>query len=397
MRTVRLVDADASCGGKAATLGRLLRHGMPVPDGVVVTGLGGDEPDDASLTAVVADVLDRLGPGPLAVRSSAPDEDGALASWAGVLETVLGASGPDAVAAAVRTCVASFTGPRAQAYRARLGRPAAVGAEGAGSVLVQALVPADCAGVLFTSHPVTGAEETVIAAARGLGESVVAGTAGTDTLTVRAGRVEVAVGDQPTRLDVRDGHLVRSPVAERDRGRPCLTPRRALELAALGDAVAGLLGGPQDLEWAVAGDRVWLLQARPVTARPHEDDGSGIRADAVGRAGLGRLLGAGVPASPGVSTGTVRVVRDPAEPAGFGAGDVLVCATTSPAWTPLLAVAGAVVTETGGLLAHAAIVAREFGIPAVVSVPGATTRLVDGVTVRVDGRRGTIEAVPPLP
>lgn len=396
MRTVRLVDAGASCGGKAATLGRLLRDGMPVPDGVVVTGLGAGEPDDASLTAVVADVLDRLGHGPLAVRSSAPDEDDALASWAGVLETVLGASGPDAVAAAVRTCVASFTGKRAQAYRARLGRPAAAGAVG-GSVLVQALVPADCAGVLFTRHPVTGAEETVIAAARGLGESVVAGTVAADTLTVRNGRVEVAAGDQQTRLDLRDGHLVRSPVAERDRGRPCLTSRRALELAALGDAVAGLLDGPQDLEWAVAGDRVWLLQARPVTARPHEGDGPGIRADAVGRAGLGPLLGAGVPASPGVSTGTVRVVRDPADPAGFGAGDVLVCATTSPAWTPLLAMAGAVVTETGGLLAHAAIVAREFGIPAVVSVPGATTRLVDGATVRVDGRRGTIEAVPPLP
>ena len=391
MRTVPLVHADASCGGKAATLGRLLRHGLPVPDGVVLTDLGVPPLDGATLRVAVADVLGRLGGGPVAVRSSAPDEDGSLASWAGVLETVLGAGSPDAVADAVRTCVASFTGQRAEAYRARLGRPAS----GAGSVLVQALVPADCAGVLFTRHPVTGADETVIAAARGLGESVVAGGAGVDTLTVRGPRVEVVPGDQATRLDVRDGALVRSPVTASDRSRPCLTPRRALELAALGDAVAELLGGPQDVEWAVADGRVWLLQARPVTARPREGDGGGIRPDGDPRAPSGELLGTGVPASPGVATGTVRVVRDPGDHAGFGAGDVLVCATTSPAWTPLLAVAGAVVTETGGILAHAAIVAREFGIPAVVSVADATTRLVDGVAVRVDGRRGTIEALPP--
>ena len=308
-----------------------------------------------------------------------------------MLETVVGAGSPDAVADAVRTCVASFTGQRAEAYRARLGRPAS----GSGSVLVQALVPADCAGVLFTRHPVTGADETVIAAARGLGESVVAGGVGVDTLTVRGPRVEVVPGDQATRLDVRDGALVRSPVTASDRSRPCLTPRRALELAALGDAVGELLGSPQDVEWAVADDRVWLLQARPVTARPRQGDDGGIRPDDP-RAPSGALLGTGVPASPGVATGTVRVVRDPGDHPEFGAGDVLVCATTSPAWTPLLAVAGAVVTETGGILAHAAIVAREFGIPAVVSVADATTRLADGVAVRVDGRRGTIEALPPL-
>ena len=263
-------------------------------------------------------------------------------------------------------------------------------------MLVQALVPADCAGVLFTRHPVTGADETLIAAARGLGESVVAGGVGVDTVTVRGPHVEVVAGDQATRLDVRDGALVRSPVTASDRADPCLTPRRARELAALGDAVADLLGAPQDVEWAVAHDRLWLLQARPVTARPDGGDGAGIRPVADPRATPGALLGTGVPASPGVATGPVRVVRDPGDHGGFGAGDVLVCATTSPAWTPLLAVAGAVVTETGGLLAHAAIVAREFGIPAVVSVADATTRLVDGVAVRVDGRRGTIEALPPL-
>ena len=392
MRTVPLVHADASCGGKAATLGRLLRHGLPVPDGVVLTDLGGPPLDGATLRVAVADVLGRLGGGPVAVRSSAPDEDGSPASWAGVLETVLAAGSPDAVADAVRTCVASFTGQRAEAYRARLGRPASR----EGSVLVQALVPADCAGVLFTRHPVTGADETVIAAARGLGESVVAGGVCVDTLIVRGPRVEVVPGDQATRLDMRDGALVRSPLTASERRRPCLTPRRALELAALGDAVGELLGSPQDVEWAVADDRVWLLQARPVTAGPRQGDGSGTRPDRDPRAPSGGLLGTGVPASPGVATGTVRVVRDPGDHAGFGAGDVLVCSTTSPAWTPLLAVAGAVVTETGGILAHAAIVAREFGIPAVVSVADATTRLVDGVAVRVDGRRGTIEALPPL-
>ena len=393
MRTVPLVDADASCGGKAATLGRLLRHGMPVPDGVVLTDLGGPPLDGEPLRVASPTSWAASRGGPVAVRSSAADEDGSTASWAGVLETVVGAGSPDAVADAVRTCVASFTGPRAEAYRARLGRPASA----SGSVLVQALVPADCAGVLFTRHPVTGADETVIAAARGLGDSVVAGGVGVDTLTVR-GATRRGRRRRPGHPPRRARRWPRAEPGGGVRPHPSLPDAPPGPRAGLPGRRGGRAPGrSQDVEWAVADERVWLLQARPVTAGPRGGDGSGIRPVADPRATHGALLGTGVPRARGSPRARSASCTTPVTTRRFGAGDVLVCATTSPAWTPLLAVAGAVVTETGGLLAHAAIVAREFGIPAVVSVTDATTRLVDGVLVRVDGRRGTIEALPPQP
>ena len=386
MQVVPLVDADEDCGGKAATLGVLLRAAMPVPPGMVITGLHAGSGDGPALGAVVAGVLDRLGGGPVAVRSSATDEDGAAASWAGVLETVLGVEGPHAVTDAVRACVASTAAAAAAAYRRRLGRPPAT----ATAVLVQSLVVADTAGVLFTRHPVTGADESVIAAAWGLGASVVSGCVEPDTVTVRGDDVALVVGDKATRLDLRDGRLLRADVPAHERAAACLTSEQARRLAGLGAEVAALLGGPQDIEWAVADDRVWVLQARPVTtgapARPSTPRGDGDDGSTP------RPLATGVPASPGVVTGTVRVLHDPSEP--VRRGDVLVCETTSPAWTHHLSLAGAVVTETGNLLAHAAIVAREFGIPAVVSVTGATTVLVEGSTVTVDGWRGTIEGAP---
>jgi pyruvate, water dikinase len=390
VRVVPLVSADQSCGGKAATLGRLLRAGMPVPPGMVLTGLHPGSVDDPALAAVVTVVLDRLGGGPLAVRSSTTDEDGTAASWAGVLDTVLGVTGAEAVTDAVRACVASSTAPPAHAYRRRLNRPSAT----ATPVLVQSLVAADTAGVLFTRHPVTGADEVVIAAAWGLGTSVVEGSVEPDTVLVGGTEVAVAVGEKATRLDARDGRLERTAVPDGDRRRPCLTTEQARRLGAMGSEVADLLGGPQDVEWAVADGDLWLLQARPVTAASRPDRRR-ARLTAAAPASARRPLASGVAASPGVATGTVRVLRDPS--ATMEAGDVLVCATTSPAWTHHLAVASAVVTETGNLLSHAAIVAREFGIPAVVSVTAATTLLVDGSTVTVDGSQGTVEDHSPSP
>jgi pyruvate,water dikinase len=397
VRVVPLLDADRACGGKAAALGALLRASLPVPPGWVMTGLRPGAEHDPALLAVVTVALERLGGGAVAVRSSAPDEDGPATSWAGVLETVLGVCGPEAVTDAVLACVASTTAPPAQAYRRRLGRPTTAVAP----VLVQSLVAADCSGVLFTRHPVTGADEVLIEAAFGLGPSVVTGAVVPDRVTVRSRTVEVEVGEKATRLDAVDGRLVRTDVPPRDRGRPCLTDDQVRRLAGLGAAAVDLLGGPQDLEWALAGDDLWLLQSRPVTGAagtggPRADPlGGAVPAgDAPAAAGPGPLA-RGVPASPGVATGTVRVLDDPGgrlEP-----GDVLVCTATSPAWTRLLSVAGAVVTETGTLLSHAAIVAREFGIPAVVSVRSATTLLVDGSTVTVDGWQGTVTDASPGP
>ena len=225
--TSPLLDAGgiAQAGGKGANLAALLRAGFAVPDGFVVTtdaydrfvadhGLAGrvralaDAGDTAAVgglfegATLAPDVADAivaayaaLGGGPVAVRSSATAEDLPGASFAGQQESYLNVTGPDAVLAAVRRCWASLWTERAVAYRA--GRDAASAGPLSIAVVVQQLVDAEVAGVMFTADPTTGRrDETVITAAWGLGESVVGGTVDADAFRVRDGRVvEATVGD----------------------------------------------------------------------------------------------------------------------------------------------------------------------------------------------------------
>jgi pyruvate,water dikinase len=368
---VPLSQAGPGCGHKAHALATLLRAGFPVPDGFVVT-----DPDIEP--GLVAAHLRRLGGRAVAVRSSGPAEDSATASFAGQFDTVLGAHGPDEVAAAIRRCAASPHTDRARSYRAHL----ALAGEASVPVLVQELVEADHAGVLFTRDPRTGADAVVINASWGLGESVVAGVVVPDEIVVTGDAVRVTVGSKQTRLDLRERGLVRSPVPEPDRSRACVTLDETSRLVGLGRRCADLFGRPQDVEWAVRDERIWLLQARPITAI-----GTPNAVDATGSA-----LVTGVPSSPGRARGPARLVRSVDQFPRLRRGDVLVCRTTDPAWTPLFRLAAAVVTETGGVLSHAAIVAREFGIPAVVGAGDALARLTDGVPVTVDGTAGTITA-----
>ncbi|MCC2334947.1 PEP/pyruvate-binding domain-containing protein [Cellulomonas wangsupingiae] len=371
--------ATATCGGKAGTLGRLLRAGLPVPDGVVVP-FGADP---AALHDALAPALDALGEPPVAVRSSAGDEDTPGASAAGQHETVLAVRGVDQVADAVRTCWASLDSARATAYRRAT--PGAAG-EPVMAVLVQRLVDAQVAGVMFTPGAPDGT--TRIEASWGLGAGVVGGTVTPDAYAVAAdGTVARTVADKRSRTDRRGTQVVSTPVAAADRHRPCLDDTTAARLALLGRRVSEVLGGAQDVEWAVVDGEPWVLQARPVTA-----DLPASASPPASRATL-----AGTPGSRGTATGTARVVRGPGDFARVRRGDVLVCPWTDPGWTPLLHLAAGVVTETGGVLAHAAIVARERGIPAVLGVPGATAVLHDGATVTVNGTAGTVTTVPHTP
>lgn len=394
--------ARETCGGKAAALGALRRAGLPVPDGVVV-------PFDTHRAAVPHDVLrDALAPAlraagspPVAVRSSAAGEDTARASAAGQHESVLAVQGPDDVAHAVRACWASLHSPRAVDYRAGLAADDEEGAtpgEPAMAVLVQRLVDAEVSGVMFAPDDPRGT--TVIEASWGLGPSVVGGTVTPDTYRVvthgilgrRAVRVASrVVADKRTRLD-RDGtHLVTRDVPPGDRRRPTLDDATVLRLARLGWRAADLLGGPQDVEWALADGALWIVQARPITAPLPAP--TLVTGDAP-RLGTGRLL-RGTAGSSGIATGPARIVRGPADFSRVRPGDVLVCPFTDPAWTPLLRIAAGVVTETGGVLSHAAIVARERRIPAVLGVAGATGLVADGSLVTVDGEAGTVTLAEP--
>ncbi|HEX7023910.1 MAG TPA: PEP/pyruvate-binding domain-containing protein, partial [Gemmatimonadales bacterium] len=224
-------------GAKAAALGELARAGFPVPEGFVVLG----EPDEAVLQAAAA-----LGDVPLAVRSSAVAEDLAEASFAGQYDTVLDVRGGEALLHAVRQVRASAGGARVRRYRDARGAAGDTGI----AVLVQRMLTPEAAGVAFTANPVTGArDEVVVTAARGLGERVVSGE---------------AVGDEWV---VRGGSADRRRVTEH-----AIDAEQALAVARLARSVEALFGAPQDIEWAIEGDRLYLLQSRPMTALPEPVD-----------------------------------------------------------------------------------------------------------------------------
>ncbi|WP_328989660.1 PEP-utilizing enzyme [Kribbella sp. NBC_01245] len=470
---IPLRDAVANTsGGKAGTLGALLRAGLPVPDGFVIPfdaypaaargldvgadrlsvgsdrlsgeadrpgvgadrlGIGADRPGvgadmldaarreiamrplPAGLLDSLARALGGLGDVPVAVRSSANSEDTVHASGAGQHESVLAVRGVADVASAVRTCWGSLHSSRAIAYRNDPGTDQLRDDPVMMAVLVQRLVDAEVSGVMFTSAGPEGTSE--IEASWGLGPSVVEGMVTPDAYRVAAdGSITRTISDKRTRLD-RDGHghgdrdpdgdgdsgssgsgsgdgsrgsssaqfasgLVTRDVPAVDRDRPTLDAATVARLVSLGQEAAALLGGSQDIEWAIAGERIWLLQARPITATPPP-------APADAPVASPTLL-AGTPASQGIATGTARIVRGPADFPRVRPGDILVCPYTDPAWTPLLRIAAGVVTDTGGVLSHAAIVARELRIPAVVGLPDATATIHDSALITIDGTTGTV-------
>ncbi|MCK2220054.1 PEP-utilizing enzyme [Actinomadura sp. ATCC 31491] len=287
----------ALTGGKGASLARLARAGLPVPRGFHVTteayrafvaGFGdaidpGDPEATAALfarhevpAAVAAEIrraYAALGDDvPVAVRSSATAEDLPGMSFAGQQDTFLNVRG-DTLLEAVRRCWASLWNARAVAYRDRQGVPHE---DVALAVVVQELVDADAAGVLFTADPVTGAlDETVINASWGLGEAVVGGAVTPDTVVLREGAVVREQISDKTVMTVRvPGGTEERPVPDELRRAPVLTAAQAAELAALGARVRELYGVPMDVEWARRADGSFaVLQARPITGlkvRPEE-------------------------------------------------------------------------------------------------------------------------------
>lgn len=231
-------------GGKASRLAELVSAGAPVPDGFVVTAAAGlaiasagAVPDDVA--RAVRRELARLGEGPLAVRSSALAEDLADASFAGLYETYLDVRGEAEVLSAIARCVASARADRVLAYHGR------AGAKDGMAVLVQRMVAADAAGVCFTADPVSGARDiALVSATPGTGERLVSGeVSGEEWRVIGAG-------------------------AERVRDRGVIDAERAIAIVDLARRLEREAGAPQDVEWAIAGGEVFVLQARPMTALP---------------------------------------------------------------------------------------------------------------------------------
>ncbi|KZM74701.1 phosphoenolpyruvate synthase [Nocardia terpenica] len=431
---LRLDDADRA-GGKGANLGELVAAKLPVPPGFVllrdcyrkVVGQGRhaaalralhggalqaaaagtpaeaqrleytcrqmrelvhDAVLDEPLRDAIVSAYHALGHNvSVAVRSSAIGEDGATASFAGMNITRTNVRGDDKLLAAVVDCWASLFTPRVLTYRARreLTEPPEM------AVVVQKMVAARVSGVAFTADPATGRRDRlVIEAAHGQGEVVVSGATAPDTYLVDAAG--------PALLATHPGHqtyaIVPGPDGDRrvelaatETNSPVLDESEVLTVARLALQTQQHYGGrPQDVEWAFDDTEPWLVQSRPITTLPDQPHEQATATD------TGSVLLRGLAAAPGRAVGAVRVLRSPEQGHTLRDGEILVAPMTNPDWLPTITRAAALVTDSGGMTCHAAIVAREIGVPCVVGTRSATTTLTDSQAVMVDGSAGLVGA-----
>jgi pyruvate,water dikinase len=255
-------DDSALVGGKALSLASLAAAGLPVPPGFCLTTVAQRHRLDPDLVAAVARAYAELG-GPVAVRSSATAEDGAVTSFAGQQETVLGVTGLDRLLEAIERCWASLDSDRAVAYRRQQG----VRDDGlAMAVVVQKLVPAEVAGVLFTRDPLDpNSEQMLVEASWGLGEGVVSGRVTPDRFHLDSHTGKVLDRHVATKTLMR-GAAGEEAVPPEKQTIACLDDAQLSQLAELGRRVEAHHGEPRDVEWALADGRFWLLQSRPITA-----------------------------------------------------------------------------------------------------------------------------------
>jgi pyruvate, water dikinase len=337
----------------------------------------------------------------VAVRSSATAEDLPDASFAGQQETYLHVRGADDLLSYVRKVFASLYNDRAIAYRVHHGFAHADVALSAG---VQRMVRSDiaCSGVLFTLDTESGFRDVVfITAAYGLGETVVQGSVNPDEFYVHKPKlaegfpavVRRELGEKAIRMVWRDGATVIEDTPAELRRKYSLTDAEVLELARQAMAIEQHYQRPMDVEWAKDGEtgELFIVQARPETVKARANGVSErYTLEATGEVRIsGRAIGQKIGA------GEVRLIASPAEMNRVQPGDILVTDMTDPDWEPVMKRAAAIVTNRGGRTCHAAIVARELGIPAVVGTGEATTLLKDGETVTVscaEGDTGTVYA-----
>ncbi|HEY5854487.1 MAG TPA: phosphoenolpyruvate synthase [Aldersonia sp.] len=421
---LRLSDSEEA-GGKGANLGELTAAGLPVPPGFVVVRSGylqsieaggvaqeireihREALDDIRNDIGLADRCERMrglvhkagvaedvrteiltayrGIGPdavVAVRSSATGEDGASTSFAGMNATFTNVSGDDALIDAVTRCWASLYSPRSENYRSSRG----IETEPAMAVVVQVMLASQRSGVCFTVDPSTGdRNRMVIEGARGQGEVVVSGSVEPDNYVVEKDTLETAaahIGKQEFEI-VRgaDGGDLTVPVT--DGGTRVLDDDEVRTIARLAITAEEHYGCPQDIEWAIADGKTWLVQARPITTLGSAEQAAPAASDAT-------PVATGLAAAPGTASGAVRILTSPADGHLLVDGEVLVAPMTNPDWVPTIRRASALVTDSGGMTCHAAIVARELGVPCVVGARSATKDLHTGQVVTVDGRKGTV-------
>ena len=446
---LRMTDVEA-VGGKNASLGEMisqLPHGVRVPTGFATTahafreflafeGLADrisaklaalDTEDVRALAAVGAEIRAMVEAQPFpadlqkaiteafatlsegnpeasfAVRSSATAEDLPDASFAGQQETFLNVHGIDEVLHKMKEVFASLYNDRAISYRVHKGFAHDVVALSAG---VQRMVRSDlgAAGVMFTIDTESGFEDVVfITSSYGLGETVVQGAVNPDEFYVhkpmlKAGKKSVIRRNLGSKLiqmvfatpdeKAQTGKLIKTiDVPTEQRNRYSLTDADVELLAHYAVVIEQHYGRPMDIEWGKDGTdgQLYILQARPETVKSQAKGQAELRYKLKGH---GAVLAEGRAIGQKIGTGPVRIVHNISEMDKVQPGDVLVTDMTDPNWEPVMKRASAIVTNRGGRTCHAAIIARELGIPAVVGCGDATERLKDGTLVTVSCSEG---------
>ncbi len=391
--------ADALSGLDVDDVARLSDVGARIRGWIV------EAPLPAALKAEIDTAYQRLSAGQpnvsVAVRSSATAEDMPDASFAGQQETFLNISGLDNLIHAIREVFASLYTDRAIAYRSHQGYAET---EVALSVGVQRMVRSDkgAAGVMFTLDTESGFDQVVfITASYGLGETVVQGAVNPDEFYVykpnlMAGRPAIlrkSVGQKAIKMVYADkggaGQSVTTvdvPAAERLRF--SITDAEVEELARHALTIERHYGKAMDIEWGRDGvdGKLYILQARPETVKSQQSGNDNLRRYRLDS--KSKVLASGRAIGQKIGQGTVRLVKSSAEMDKVAAGDVLVTDMTDPDWEPVMKRAAAIVTNRGGRTCHAAIIARELGIPAVVGCGDATQVLSDGQQVTVSCAEG---------
>jgi len=317
----------------------------------------------------------------VAVRSSATTEDLAEASFAGQQETFLNIKGNTKLLNAIRKCFSSLYTPRAIYYREKRGFGSV---KALVAVVVQKMINSEKSGVMFTKNPIQDNDNVVIEAVFGLGEGIVSGRINPDNYKVNRNIeiLETRIADKKKAL-VRNssGNTEEVRLTENKSQSPVLTESEIQRLADLGLSIEKHYKKPQDIEFAIAGGEIYIVQSRPITTTAKKETGKNVE---------GKVLLQGQAASPGIASGKVKIVRQMKDLEKIEKGDILVTEMTNPDMVVSMQKSDAIVTNEGGMTSHAAIVSREMGIACIVGTKEATEILKDGQIVTVDGNNGKV-------
>ncbi len=319
----------------------------------------------------------------VAVRSSATAEDLADASFAGQQETYLNIKGNDSLIDAIKKCFASLYTSRATYYRQRKGFKHE---ETKLAVVVQKMIDSDKSGVIFSKDPSYNNENIIIEAVFGLGEGIVSGMITPDKYIVSPELkiLDVKIADKKVAITRNSGgENIKVNLTEEKSASQVLKESEIKKLSEIALNLEEHYDKPQDIEFAVENGEIFIVQTRAITtmAKRIEKSKTDIEGD---------VILEGLAASPGIASGKVKIVRTIEDLEKIISGDVLVTKMTNPDMVVTMQKSSAIITDEGGLTAHAAIVSREMGIPCIVGTQEATAKLTDGEIVTVDGFRGKV-------